>query len=121
MEEYLSQFEVLSNTTLLGLTEEFSVSRFLSGLNEEIRKTITMLKSTSLQAAFGLVQLQEEDILRENLGHVHKEPIEMEGQEIVEVLEDQEEVVQPHREAVQELDPELHPMGIQMSKAPKTC
>lgn len=52
-----------------------------------------MLKLTSLQAAFGLAQLLEDEILRKNLSHVCRELVEEESQKIVEVLEDQKEQV----------------------------
>jgi hypothetical protein len=53
MEEYQSQFEVLSNR-IAGLSEEFWVRNFLSGLKKEIRITVVMLKPTTLTSAFGL-------------------------------------------------------------------
>jgi hypothetical protein len=65
VEEHQSQFEVLSNK-VSGLTEEFRVSSFLSGLKEEIRLIITMLRPNSLPVAFGLAQLQEEEVNRRN-------------------------------------------------------
>jgi hypothetical protein len=63
VEEYQSEFEVLSNR-ISGLTEEFRVHTFLSGLKEEIRIMVTMLKPNCLSAAFGLARLQEEEVLR---------------------------------------------------------
>jgi hypothetical protein len=63
--EYQSQFEVLSNK-VSGLTEDFRVNSFLSGLKEEIRLTITMWRPNSLPVAFGLTLLQEEEVNRRN-------------------------------------------------------
>lgn len=65
VEEYQTQFEVLSNK-IAGLIEDFRISTFLSGLKEEIRITITMLKPNSLPATFGLARLQEEEVTRRN-------------------------------------------------------
>jgi hypothetical protein len=65
VEEYQYQFEVLSNK-IPGLTEEFKVSSFISGLNEEMRIMLTMLKPPNLPAAFGLARLQEEEVGRRN-------------------------------------------------------
>jgi hypothetical protein len=65
VDEYQSQFEVLSNR-IPGLTEEFRVSSFVSGLKEEVRIMVTMLKPTSLPAAFGLARLQEQEVCRRN-------------------------------------------------------
>ncbi|GLT53256.1 hypothetical protein SLA2020_265410 [Shorea laevis] len=77
VEKYRSQFEVLYEVLSIGIlicsTEKFWVSTFLNGLKEEIRIRITMLKPTLLQEAFGFVRLQEEEILREYLGHMQKE------------------------------------------------
>jgi len=64
-EEYQYQFEVLSNK-IPGLTEEFKVSSFISGLKEEVRIMVTMLKPPNLPAAFGLARLQEEEVGRRN-------------------------------------------------------
>jgi hypothetical protein len=61
VDEYQSQFEVLSNRTP-GLTEYFRVSSFISGLKEEVRIMVTMLKPTTLPNAFGLARLQEQEI-----------------------------------------------------------
>jgi len=65
VEEYQYQFEVLSNK-IPGLTEEFKVSSFISGLKEEVRIMVTMLKPPNLPAAFGLARLQEEEVERRN-------------------------------------------------------
>jgi hypothetical protein len=65
IEVYQSEFEMLSNR-ISGLTEEFRVHTFLSGLKEEIRITVTMLKPNCLSAAFGLTRLQEDEVLRRN-------------------------------------------------------
>jgi hypothetical protein len=42
VEDYQTQFEILSNK-IQGLSEEFKVSTFLSGLREEVCITVTML------------------------------------------------------------------------------
>jgi hypothetical protein len=68
VEDYQTQFEILSNK-IPGLTEEFKVSTFLSGLKEEIRITITMLKPKNLTTAFGLARLQEEKVRLRSRGH----------------------------------------------------
>jgi len=56
MEEYQSEFEALSNR-ISDLNEEFRVHTFLSGLKEEIRIMITILKPNCLSVPFGLAQL----------------------------------------------------------------
>jgi hypothetical protein len=65
VDEYQSQFEVLSNR-IPGLTEDFRVSSFVSGLKEEVRLMVTMLKPETLPKAFGLARLQEQEINRRN-------------------------------------------------------
>jgi hypothetical protein len=45
-----------------GLNDEFKVSTFLSGLKEEIRIIVTILKPKDLTMAFGLARLQEEEV-----------------------------------------------------------
>jgi len=65
VEDYQYQFEVLSNK-IPGLTEGFKVSSFISGLKEEVRIVVTMLKPSNLPAAFGLARLQEEEVWRRN-------------------------------------------------------
>lgn len=65
VDEYQSQFEVLSNR-IPGLTEEFRVSSFVSGLKEEVRIMVSMFKPMSLPAAFGLARLQEQEVCRRN-------------------------------------------------------
>jgi len=65
VEDYQYQFEVLSNR-ISGITEEFKVSSFISGLKEEVRIMVTMLKPPNLPAAFGLARLQEEEVWRRN-------------------------------------------------------
>jgi hypothetical protein len=61
VEDFQTQFEILSNR-IQGLSEEFKVSTFLSGLREEIRITVTMLKPRDLTTTFGLARLQEEEV-----------------------------------------------------------
>jgi hypothetical protein len=68
VEDNQTQFEILSNK-IPSLTEEFKVSTFLSGLNEEIRITVTMLKPKDLTTAFGLARLQEEEVRLRSTGH----------------------------------------------------
>jgi len=65
VKDYQYQFEVLSNR-ISGITEEFKVSSFISGLKEEVRIMVTMLKPPNLPAAFGLARLQEEEVWRRN-------------------------------------------------------
>lgn len=62
---------------------------------EEVRILVVMLKPTSLGAPFGLAKLQEKEILKETLSHMHKEMIEVEGQEIDEVHKEKPTQVQP--------------------------
>lgn len=68
VEKYRSQFEVLSELLsiriLTRLTKEFWVSRFVSGIKENIKITVTMLNATSLKAAVSLAKFQEEEFLR---------------------------------------------------------
>jgi len=65
VEDYQYQFEVLSNK-IPGLTKGFKVSSFISGLKEEVKIMVTMLKPSNLPAAFGLARLQEEEVWRRN-------------------------------------------------------
>jgi hypothetical protein len=65
VKDYQYQFEVLSNR-ISGITEEFKVSSFISGLKEKVRIMVTMLKPPNLPAAFGLARLQEEEVWRRN-------------------------------------------------------
>lgn len=59
--KYRSQFEVLFEVISIGIlkhsTSEFWVNKFISRLNEEIRKILTILKPISLQVAFGFTLL----------------------------------------------------------------
>jgi len=77
-------FEVLSIWILKNSTNEFWVNTFIGGLEEEIRVLLTMLKPTSLQAAFGFTLLHKEEVLRRNQNPKKCDKI----QEIVEVLEE---------------------------------
>jgi hypothetical protein len=97
VEKYQSQFEVLSIRILTRLNKEFWESRFVSGIKENIKITVTMLKPTSLKAAFGLAKFQEEEFLRRTWAPKNCK----ESQEIA--LEEQE--VQPQNEEIQELEP----------------
>jgi len=67
VEKYRSQFEVLFEVLSIGIlkysTNEFWVKTFINGLDVEIRLLLTMLKPTSLQAAFGFTLLHEEEVL----------------------------------------------------------
>jgi len=65
VDEYQSQFEVLSNR-IPRLPEEFRVSSFVSGLKEELRIMVSMFKPTTLPDAFGLARLQEQEVYRRN-------------------------------------------------------
>lgn len=58
---YQERFEELANRTS-GLTQEFFVSCFLSGLKEEIRGGVQMFHPTTISQAIGLARLQEETI-----------------------------------------------------------
>jgi hypothetical protein len=68
VEEYQTQFEILSNR-IQGMSEEFKVSTFLSGLKEEVRITVTMLKPNALTTTFGLARLQEEEVNQRSRGY----------------------------------------------------
>jgi len=65
VDEYQSEFEVLSNR-IPGLPEEFRVSSFVSGLKEEVRIMVSMFKPTTLPDAFELARLQEQEVYRRN-------------------------------------------------------
>jgi len=56
---YTAQFESLSNR-LRGLSDQYRLSCFLSGLKDEIRLPLRMLAPRTMVAAFGLAKLQEE-------------------------------------------------------------
>lgn len=71
VEDYQSQFEVLSNK-ISGLTEEFRINTSLSGLQDYFRIIVTMFKPTALSAAFGLARLQEEEVSRRTQGFLPK-------------------------------------------------
>jgi hypothetical protein len=59
---YKTQFERLSNR-LKGLSEGYKLSCFLSGLRDEIRFPLRLLKPRTLNEAFGLAKIQEEFVL----------------------------------------------------------
>lgn len=61
VKSYQERFEELANRTQ-GLTQEFFVSCFLSGLKEEIRAAVQMFHPTTITQAIGLARLQEETI-----------------------------------------------------------
>lgn len=68
MEEYQTQFEILSNW-ISGLIGEFKVSTFHSGLKDEVWIVDTMFQPTTLSKVFSLARLQEEEVLRRNERH----------------------------------------------------
>ncbi|TXG67782.1 hypothetical protein EZV62_009057 [Acer yangbiense] len=59
VKDYQVQFERLSNRTR-GLPESFLISCFLSGLREELKANVQILKPITLAHAFELAKLQEE-------------------------------------------------------------
>lgn len=63
VEDYQTAFKILSNK-IRGVSEEFRISTFLSGLKDELRIIVTMFKPNTLAAAFGLARLQEEEVTR---------------------------------------------------------
>jgi hypothetical protein len=93
IEKYQSLFELLFEVRSIGIlrssTKEFRLCMFIGGLKEELRIIVAMLKPTSLGVTFELDRLQEEEILKKTLSHMHKEMIEVESQEIDEVYEGQ--------------------------------
>lgn len=58
---YQERFEELANRTS-GLTQEFFVSCFVSGLREDIRAGVQMFYPANITQAIGLARLQEESI-----------------------------------------------------------
>ncbi|KAG5561283.1 hypothetical protein RHGRI_004344 [Rhododendron griersonianum] len=58
---YQERFEELGSRTT-GLTEEFIVSFFVSGLKEEIKAGVQMFQPSNISQAIGLARLQEETI-----------------------------------------------------------
>ncbi|KAG2679678.1 hypothetical protein I3760_11G062100 [Carya illinoinensis] len=71
VEEYQTEFEVLSNR-ISGLTEDFRISTFISGLRDDLKIMVTMLKPNTISVAFGLAKLQEEEVTRRNKGMTSK-------------------------------------------------
>ncbi|KAF5475861.1 hypothetical protein F2P56_007623 [Juglans regia] len=67
VEEYQTEFETLSNK-IKGLTEAFRISTFISGLRDDLKIMVTMLKPDTISVAFGLAKLQEEEVTRRNKG-----------------------------------------------------
>ncbi|EEF34791.1 conserved hypothetical protein [Ricinus communis] len=57
LQEYMESFEVLSHKVTL--SEDYSLSCFLSGLKEEIRIPLRMLGPKSLQQAYALARMQD--------------------------------------------------------------
>lgn len=58
---YQERFESLASRTT-GLTEDFFVSCFVSGLKDEIKAGVQMFSPTNISQAIGLARLQEEGI-----------------------------------------------------------
>jgi hypothetical protein len=71
VKDYQTQFEILSNR-IQGMSEEFKVSTFLSGLKEEVRIMVTMMKPTALTTTFGLAKLQEEEVKLRSRGQKYQ-------------------------------------------------
>ncbi|XP_041016309.1 uncharacterized protein LOC121258846 [Juglans microcarpa x Juglans regia] len=59
VEEYKADFEALSHR-LHGLSENYKLSCFLSGLRDDISLTVKMFTPNNLLTAYGLAKLQEE-------------------------------------------------------------
>ena len=57
LQEYMKEFDILSNKVTL--TEEYSLSCFLSGLKDKIHIPLRMFGSRSLQQAYVLARMQE--------------------------------------------------------------
>lgn len=68
VKEYQTNFEILSNK-IAGVSEEFKISTFFSGLRDELQIIVTMFKLVTLSAAFGLARLQEEEMWRRKHGY----------------------------------------------------
>ncbi|XP_027088526.2 uncharacterized protein [Coffea arabica] len=69
VEDYQEKFEKLKPLMLMKnpqLDEGYFVSSFISGLKEEIKPIIRMLKPTELSAAYEMVQLQEYSLQLQN-------------------------------------------------------
>lgn len=61
VKSYQEKFEELANKTT-GLTEEFFISCFVSGLKEEIKGGVQMFQPRSISQAMGLARLQEDTV-----------------------------------------------------------
>lgn len=61
-EEYQTQFGI--SNRISGLTKEFRISTFICGLRYNPRIIVTMIKPSTLSAAFGLARLQEDEDTR---------------------------------------------------------
>ncbi|XP_041009333.1 uncharacterized protein LOC121253378 [Juglans microcarpa x Juglans regia] len=61
VEDYQTEFEILSNK-IKGLSDEFRNSTFISGLRDDLKIMVTMLKPNTISAAFGLAKSQEEEV-----------------------------------------------------------
>ena len=74
LQDYLEEFDVLSHKVTL--TEEYSLSCFLSGLRDEIKIPLRMFGPRSLQQAYALARLQESYLTatRSNRNYYNKPP-----------------------------------------------
>ncbi|KAF5465151.1 hypothetical protein F2P56_015182 [Juglans regia] len=85
VEEYKAHFEALSNR-LRGLSNQYKLSCFLSGLKDEIRLIVRMFNPNNLIFAYGLAKIQEENIslhkkyTPRNFNHHHIEPASLKFQ-----------------------------------------
>lgn len=61
VKSYQEKFEELANKTT-GLSEEFFISCFVSGLKEEIKGGVVMFQPRTISQAMGLARLQEETV-----------------------------------------------------------
>lgn len=61
VEDYKTQFESLS-LRLRGLSDNYKLSCFLSGLRDDIRLPVRIFNPTSLISAYSLAKIQEENL-----------------------------------------------------------
>lgn len=61
VKSYQEKFEELANKTT-GLTEEFFISCFVSGLKDEIKGGVQMFRPSTISQAMGLARLQEDTV-----------------------------------------------------------
>ncbi|GAV92280.1 hypothetical protein CFOL_v3_35661, partial [Cephalotus follicularis] len=62
IDEYQNQFEKLSNK-VIGLSEDWFISTFVSGLWTELRRKLLVAQPVSLMQAMSLAKMQEKDFL----------------------------------------------------------